>query len=89
MPARPGKSPVNKVATPTLTTAKPCCSRGPATRAAISRATSDANTEPIANGSAMSQAIAPLQAAAPTPPIEASAITASEVATMLRADSSV
>ena len=37
----------------------------------------------------MSHSIAPCHAAAPTPPIDASAITASEVATMLRADSSV
>jgi DNA-binding Lrp family transcriptional regulator len=72
-----------------LFVAKPCCSRGPATRAATRRASSEANTEPMANGNAMSQAIVPCHAAAPTPPRAASAITASEVATTLRAHSSV
>ena len=74
---------------PALTIANPCCRRGPATCFAITRASSDATTDPTANGSAMPHAMAPCQAAAPTPPIEASAITASDVATTLRADSSV
>jgi hypothetical protein len=70
--------PLNNISSDTaqLVTANACCSRTPATRAAMRRPTSSAATEPVANGNAIfhSMSAASLLRGAPTPPPELESI---------------